>query len=378
MYNFDVAIYSDDPINICDSLESLSQDINEIGKQLEKRSLKDKQIEKIIINLDYARFWGVWNELDGKLGDHEDKLFQKQKTTLKKFSKNELEKILNITLNTANLVPITKKDIKHYIGNTIIYNEIFLKPMSIFKSILSEESEKILINAMFWENLGIMEIEKKTNQYYNSIEIVKKCLNEYEHLLTPDYASKGISILHRIMGKRTIDNKKMSESNILYEEPQIEIDEFEEIHKINYYNFIKELYSAKEEQGLDVNDIGKLLIPYTSEKIYEIEDSEENMYTIQNNPISKDKFIRKIIDESEELRKDIAWHLRMELIEGQINGPIMKEINKLPKKTDIIYWALEHIKTNQEPFSDFFFEDQELQQWIYYPKPDILKPKHMN
>lgn len=291
-------------------------------KKLSNKHPNNEFIESIVTNMAYGEYWTALRQIDGEYTkDSLETIADKQARTLTTLNKKELSDFINIVANVAMQNAWVDLNRECYLGNTILFEEIYLKSDSIFKSIMNEELVLWLHNARFWENLCFMGEEdyEEFSSNAQSTEIVRKYLSDdYDKLKIDFIPDIYISLI------KTIDSEiyfKDSKSVDGIYTPEIILDNLSEIHTMKYLDLIKRIDSEKELFDMDYYEVGIFLAPYVN-LLYKlnIEDADEEDYEdlyegmdyfekeIFGNPLIFDYFKK-----SEPIQKELGQRLNTEM-----------------------------------------------------------------
>lgn len=197
-----------------------------------------------------TRFWGVLGTLDGYYNhsnpDSAEKMQSARVWARDSFSEHELEKLLNICVNQALLIPLVTGWPGSSRGHNILYQALVEKPDSLFTGVVDVEFRKRLNNGRFWEMLPDLSPGLNNGVAYH---IVSDVLDENFGDISTAFAPKGLELYGRNLCVRPhlcwLSDKTID----------------------NYVSFVKLLDAEKEKVGISENVVAELLITYIVEVI---------------------------------------------------------------------------------------------------------------
>ena len=275
MSEFKLHLYSDDPSII---VESRARTVNDVGRfafcYLEKKVSEplDQRILNFLKDIGTGSFWHALYAIDGCNNplkpDTIKEREEKRQWARENFREHELERILNISVNTALLSPFGFSGCPgDYRGHSILYRELVLKEDSMFYGVVDRDFRKRLNNGRFWEELPDMSPSLNFGISYTRVEDV--LMNCYEDLDCVFVVLRGFNIFNRNRAENA-DFYLRGLSN-------------EAIDK--YIEFIRKIEIKCRETGIVNVLIFKALIKpyvgviqdYEDDGILRFEDSEERL-----------------------------------------------------------------------------------------------------
>lgn len=207
-----------------------------------------------------ARFWGSIRFLDGNARYYSDTPLvrykseeeaskireESRKRAAEFFNEYDINRLFNIIVNQALLIPYKTSWPGTYKGHSILHEEIIEKPGSIFKDLIPFDLKKRLNNGRFWEELNDMVIAVNSgNAYY----VVNDVLKNYYHDLDANFVKKGFEIFYRNEGRK--DN--------------FDLNWLEDIAVERFGLFVNKLDTSAKHQGISEEDLQYLARPYILE-----------------------------------------------------------------------------------------------------------------
>lgn len=204
------------------------------------------------------------------------------------FTQQELQKIFDIIVNTALLVPHPNSWPGTYKGHSILLRDIVEKEGSVFRNAVSEDFRKTLVNGTFWEE--IYDMSPGLN-YGISYFIIDRILTKQYDELSIDFVRKGFNILYR-------NRSPFSQHFTIFRLSKEGIDK--------WIDFAKRIDSKREDIHVEEKDVALLMSPYVM-NLLEFRTDEECDFVFRDfKERLTDPVVRRYCEHSKQLRKEIT------------------------------------------------------------------------
>ncbi len=383
MSEFRLELLADDKTSIVASKKTVMQQADEFKQDYISRhpeykeilSLKSygetynlpnemKSMATFFNDLDVARFWGTIEFVDGRLPNQNSSasLFEPTsvKDTLKKnienrekaktlFSHDDLEKILNIAVNQALLVPKETSMPGTYIGHSILFDELVEKKDSIFNGVVDENFRKRLNNGRFWKLLP--DMSTGLNHGYGYAVVDDVLVNYPGDFDAAFFPKKGFEIFYRNRGERM----------------HFDLSHLRDKAVDKYFKFVNDIHlnmsddeSFKHTQHLLKPLILELIQFYDSD--YNKEELRFKGNKDKCKAMLKSKIIQDCLKKSELAGKAVAEHFETHIAYGhdQDRNETISYMGLIPNPTDFLEKLL-----NVNHGSTSFHNRRDIAKFVY-------------
>lgn len=214
----------------------------------DKNRVIDQKLHGFFENLKSGRFWGVIEDLDGRINSKKEDKEKARIWARQHFTQEELQSIFEICVATALTVPYKANAPGSYKGHSILYEETIEKSDSMFADAITENFKKRLNNGRFWEELCGMSVGLNKGHSYNVVgDVLTNHLGDLDLAFVP----QGIKIFKRnTQGYVDFDLSNLS---------NLEIN--------RYAQFLSSIDEHLHLLGLKNTDLEPLITPYVREVI---------------------------------------------------------------------------------------------------------------
>jgi hypothetical protein len=354
MTRYNLQLLPSNPDQIGNSREIIKRELWEFGKRYNSEHpgrKYDPNMVSLFEDLRDGRFWGTLALIDGyaQRTEHpsygptnrsfENSTKKRQEARIwarKNFSVAELEKILNIAVNTAFLTPFGASG---WPGTTrahsVLYQELVEKEHSMFFGVVDKPLKRRLNNGRFWEELPDMHPGTNGGLSY---EIVGDVLEANFHDLDIDFAQKGFELMFR---------RNSMLRSIAYDSRQLF-----ELHGLNnraidlYLNFVRRLDKSRQKIGITKKDISYLVAPYVVE-LLETRGQNESIPRFNGSSEDfkarlEDPMVRSYLNRPGHVRNVMMETIASTLLYGERTDMARDCLNVLTDKSRFIVDMLAH------------------------------------
>jgi hypothetical protein len=265
----------------------------------------DQAIGALFADVQSGRFWGVLAWIDGGFNefrpDPEEKRQAAREWAHQNFTHYELQRLLDICVDTALIVPNQTSWPGTDKGHSILHRELVQKPDSMFREAVTPEFRRRLNNGRFWEEIPNMIVGVNGHLGYH---IVDDVLTQDFDDLDVSFAPEGYEIFTRNYGEQMpFDIRFLSDTGV-----------------DRYAEYFSKVNRQRDELKLTPEQLAHLVRPYAT-VILETQGDDYDPRFEKNGERSyiqrlQEPLVVEYATESELVRSSMAKALELHLVYG--------------------------------------------------------------